>query len=249
MTEGTTPKLESIFDADIEELVNETAEPDSYVEALVGEGKKFKDLEALAKSKLEADRHIKDLSDTIADLKSKGNTYQEILEILKKTPVEAPASSSTANTEVDIDKLVDSKFEAKELARLAAENTDKSLADLYEAYGSEAKGKQALKKAAGGDKAIQSMLTLLGSKNPDAFVKYVKSQVAIDSTTPSVSTPGFEVTTSPSVVSTDSGGLTWTKAKEIRKTDPKRYNSPAFRKQLNDAAALSEKRGKDFYAT
>ena len=248
MTEGTPPNLEDIFNADLEQ---EDTPPASYVEALVGEGKKFKDLEALAKSKLEADRHIKDLSDTVNDLKDKGNTYQEILEILKKTPiVEAPTSSSLADIgEVNIDKLIESKLEAKELNKLAGENTDKSLADLYKVYGSEAKGKQALKKAAGGDKAIQSMLTLLGSKNPEAFVKYVTAQVPTDTSTTSVNTPGLENTFSPSAAIRDSDGLTWTKAKEIRKTDPKRYSSATFRQQLNDAAAKHERLGKDFYAT
>lgn len=244
MTDATTT-VEDIFNSEVPPIEEEVT---SYVDSLVGEGKKFKTIEDLAKSKLEADRHIKDLSDLVEEEKSKGKTYQEILELLKK-PAVVTTTEVVPNQPVDLEAIVEKKLNDKEAKKIADANTEASLTELYKLYGSESKGKEALKKAGNNDKTIQDMLALLGSKNPQGFVDYVKSQVPPGSVTTIVSTPGVDKTQSPSTTIRDSDGLTWTQATEIRKTDPRRYNSASFRKELNDAAAKATRLGKDFFKT
>ena len=66
--------MTDIFDSATTEVTTtseqQTQTNDSFVTQLVGEGKKFKDYEALAKGKLEADRHIGEITKTLDELRA-----------------------------------------------------------------------------------------------------------------------------------------------------------------------------------
>jgi len=94
---------------------------ENYVNQLVGEGKKFKDLEALAKGKLEADRHIGEITKTLDELRAelaKQDYAKSLLEQMSKgsetrqdePPPNTSSSSNTENTTQsasDIESLVE----------------------------------------------------------------------------------------------------------------------------------------------
>lgn len=109
---------------------------ENYVNQLVGEGKKFKDLEALAKGKLEADRHIGEITKTLDELRAelaKQDYAKSLLEQMSKgsetrqdePPPNTSSSSNTENTTQsasDIESLVEKVITEKERNRTVAQN-------------------------------------------------------------------------------------------------------------------------------
>jgi len=114
----------------------QTQTNESFVTQLVGEGKKFKDYEALAKGKLEADRHIGEITKTLDELRAelaKQDYAKSLLEQMSKgsdTGAEQPlpvttSSSNTENTTQsasDFEALVEKVITAKEKGKTASQN-------------------------------------------------------------------------------------------------------------------------------
>lgn len=139
-TEGTTTDTQ------------QTQTNESFVTQLVGEGKKFKDLEALAKGKLEADRHIGEITKTLDELRAelaKQDYAKSLLEQMSKgsdTGAEQPppvttSSSNTENTTQsasDIEALVEKVITAKEKNRTASQNISVVGEEMQKQYGDKA---------------------------------------------------------------------------------------------------------------
>lgn len=130
----------------------QTQTNESFVTQLVGEGKKFKDLEALAKGKLEADRHIGEITKTLDELRAelaKQDYAKSLLEQMSKgsdTGAEQPppvttSSSNTENTTQsasDIEALVEKVITAKEKNRTASQNISVVGEEMQKQYGDKA---------------------------------------------------------------------------------------------------------------
>jgi hypothetical protein len=122
--------------ADTTTEANNSQTNENYVNQLVGEGKKFKDLEALAKGKLEADRHIGEITKTLDELRAelaKQDYAKSLLEQMSKgsetrqdePPPNTSSSSNTENTTQsasDIESLVEKVITEKERNRTVAQN-------------------------------------------------------------------------------------------------------------------------------
>jgi len=136
-TEGTTNDTQ------------QTQTKESFVDHLVGDGKKFKDIEALAKGKLEADRHIGEITKTLDELRAelaKQDYAKNLLEQMSKgseTGAEQPppvttSSSNTENTTQsasDIESLVEKVITAKEKNKTASQNISVVGEEMQKQYG------------------------------------------------------------------------------------------------------------------
>lgn len=136
-TEGTTTDTQ------------QTQTNESFVNQLVGEGKKFRDVEALAKGKLEADKHIGEITKTLDELRaelSKQDYAKSLLEQMSKgseTGAEQPppvttSSSNTENTTQsasDFEALVEKVITAKEKSRTASQNISVVGEEMQRQYG------------------------------------------------------------------------------------------------------------------
>lgn len=136
-TEGTTTDTQ------------QTQTKESFVDHLVGDGKKFKDIEALAKGKLEADRHISEITKTLDELRAelaKQDYAKNLLEQMSKgseTGAEQPppvttSSSNTENTTQsasDIESLVEKVITAKEKNKTASQNISVVGEEMQKQYG------------------------------------------------------------------------------------------------------------------
>ena len=125
----------------------------SYLEDLVGEGKKFKDLEALARGKAESDAFVKRLEAEQAELRKEylalreeHNAVPKLQELLDQLEQQRLASSNTnPNANEDINKPAIDMEEVKSLFKAEYENTkrqeqeeanfSKSLTKLRDRYG------------------------------------------------------------------------------------------------------------------
>ena len=130
----------------------QTQTNDSFVTQLVGEGKKFKDYEALAKGKLEADRHIGEITKTLDELRAelaKQDYAKALLEQMSKGPETRqddppPNTSSSSNTEnttqsaSDIETLVEKVITEKEKSRTISQNLSVVSEEMEKKFGDKA---------------------------------------------------------------------------------------------------------------
>lgn len=133
-----------------EEQVTQTN--DSFVAQLVGEGKKFKDVESLAKGKLEADRHIGEITRTLDELRAelaKQDYAKTLLEQMSKgsdagAEQPTPNTTSPSNTEnttqsaSDIESLVERVITEKEKNRTLNQNLGVVSEEMEKKFGDKA---------------------------------------------------------------------------------------------------------------
>lgn len=127
----------------------QTQTKESFVDHLVGDGKKFRDLEALARGKLEADKHISEITKTLDELRAelaKQDYAKNLLEQMSKgseTGAEQPppvttSSSNTENTTQsasDFEALVEKVITAKEKSKTASQNISVVGEEMQKQYG------------------------------------------------------------------------------------------------------------------
>jgi len=158
---------------------------DSYVTQLVGEGKKFKDVESLAKGKLEADRHIGEITKTLDELRAelaKQDYAKSLLEQMNKgseagAEQPSPVSTSPSNTEnttqsaSDIESLVEKVITQKERTRTVSQNIAAVGEEMEKQFGD--KAGQILK-----TKSIELGMSLdrlkeIAAESPTAFFQLI----------------------------------------------------------------------------
>jgi len=129
--------------------MQQTQTKESFVDHLVGDGKKFRDIEALAKGKLEADRHIGEITKTLDELRAelaKQDYAKNLLEQMSKgsetgTEQPPPVTTSSSNTEnttqsaSDFEALVEKVITAKEKSKTASQNISVVGEEMQKQYG------------------------------------------------------------------------------------------------------------------
>lgn len=158
---------------------------DSFVAQLVGEGKKFKDMEALAKGKLEADRHIGEITKTLDELRAelaKQDYAKTLLEQMSKgsdagTEQPTPITTSPSNTEnttqsaSDIESLVEKVITAKEKNRTVSQNLGVVSEEMEKKFGD--KAGQILKNKSAELGMSLDRLKEIAAESPTAFFQLI----------------------------------------------------------------------------
>lgn len=149
--------------------------PEEALAALVGEGKKYATPAELAKAALHANNHIAILESELADLRKSGGSQAEILAALKaiqdaKQTAQAPAQDQGKDKpDVDIDKLLEEKLNARYGQQTAKENQAKVVGHFKEQYGERA-GSQFAKLAKELDMDAKT-LEAMSAERPAAVIK------------------------------------------------------------------------------
>jgi hypothetical protein len=164
---------------------------------LVGEGRKFNDVEALARGKLEADRFIEQMKQENASLKTdlEKQAYRLGVEAqLKETasvstaelsdPNNLSGTSNTADTqfsssEADIESLVEQTLKKRELEGVAKNNIAVVESELEKAYGTEAAA--AVQQKANELGLPMSELQGMAAKSPSAFMQLMGKPAPVSS--------------------------------------------------------------------
>lgn len=244
----------------------------NYLESLVGEGKKYKTVEDLAKAKFYADEHIRKIEEENASMRVIESKIETVLEKLQAstgntntqgtneghgnsgnpTPQASPTPSTSVestNLEEELEKLL----AKKEAVKQQSINKDTALNKLSEVYGDSDKALKAIAKVAfdkdGKRKeAIANMIDHLSINDPDELVTFITKMVDkndVVSITPGATDGGTATHTVPN----GSGTFTWSYAKKVRKENPALYNSTEFNDKLYAAIQRAESLGVDFYST
>ncbi len=157
-----------------------------YIEQLVGDGKKFKDVEALAKGKLEADRHISEITQTLAELReevAKQDYAKDLLAKLQNKGTESgtvnsatennTGNSASGNTtqETSIEALVEQAILKKEQSRSIEQNIATANEAVVAQYGEKA---AEVVKAKAQELGISvERLKEIAAESPTAFLQLV----------------------------------------------------------------------------
>lgn len=158
------------------------------LETLVGEGKKFKDVEALAKGKLEADAFIQKLTDEQAHLRAElekaMNLEQQLAALSRGEPgqnagaTHTAAASATAGTALgikpeDVEALLETKLSEREAKAVQAKNLSQVDEYLIKQYGDVNKAKDAVKQI---ESTLGVNIRELAAVSPAAVIKLVGGQ-------------------------------------------------------------------------
>ena len=234
-----------------EPTIQET--PSSFVEQLVGEGKKFKDTEALAKGKLEADKHIAEITQTLNELREEVKKQQfskELLETLQSkgarsgiAETEEPTytrnsapENTTQPSEVDIETLVEQAITKKEQSRTIQQNVAIANEAMVSQYGDKA-GEVVKAKAVELNMSVDR-LKEIAAESPTAFLQLVGATAT--------KKPASQVMPQGSIrqdsLSTNTSERTFDYYQKMRKENKSLYYSPKVQRMLmDDRLRLGEK--------
>lgn len=231
-----------------------------YYEELVGDDKKFKTNEDLAKAKAESDRFIQQLQGELAGIRQELSTRQTLEELMTKVgsgraPENTPGNNQNLSgdddgknvksfSEEDIARLVEDRLSKAERARVQNSNLETVKQALQESFGSDYVTHLKAKAAELG--VSEEYLNSMAKDTPKAFLKLVEAGEAKRATpvAGSLFTPpsGANIhSTNQSKGFSPTGTPKMSFYENIKRTDPVKYWSPEVQNKMHkDAIALGE---------
>ena len=231
-----------------------------YYEELVGEDKKFKTNEDLAKAKAESDRFIQQLQGELSGIRQELSTRQTLEELMTKVgapkaPENTPGNNQNPQgeddgknvksfSEEDIARLVEDRLSKAERARVQNSNLETVKQALQESIGSDYVTHLKTKAAELG--VSEEYLNSMAKDTPKAFLKLVEAGEAKRATysASGLFTPpsGANIpSTNQSKSFSPTGTPKMSFYENIRRTDPTKYWSAAVQNKMHkDALALGE---------
>lgn len=244
-------------DTKIEDPTDLQVEDKNYLTELVGEGKKFKTEQDLAKGKVQSDAFIEQLKNELKvartaaeklqdELKTR-STLQEFVDQMKTNanPSPPPAKQPLLEGGDDVSKLtpdtikqlVEQTIANKSIAQRETENLEFVRSKLVETFGQryETKLRERTKELG----MTEDEMTRLATQTPKAFLTLVNptqpQTQGLYSPASSVNTEGFRTTGT---------SKTWAYYEKIRRENPRLYFAPSTHNEMMEQATAL---GDDFY--
>lgn len=245
---------ESVVQDQPKEQPGEESQGDSgYLASWVGEGKKYRDPEELAKAYSHASTHIRELQEKLDSRVSQEDKLNEVLEYLKnkqEVPVEQPPLDIDAGKEQesnpDVSQLVEQVLQKKEQEKTTQQNNLKTKDMLVETYGGVAEVAKAYHSLGSIHKEVMDKLS---ATDPESALKFFQT---LHPKPENQSTTNVGVSGSKTVQGKPSleGYMTYSYAKEVRRTNPDKYwGDKDFRAKMIQAQAAYQAQGLDFFQT
>jgi hypothetical protein len=212
------------------------------VEDLVGEGRKYKDTQELAKAYTNADGYINKQKQDIAERDAELKVLRDLVNARKepdKKPDDTPPQpdrqqqpdpNERKNQDVDLNELVRKELSAAEAERRKADNVNKAAEVMNNHFGSAAKAQEAVRRRAEELGVGVDWLRDAASNSPNAFF----ATMGINSNARPAPSPGHNPEFNPSTHKSNVRDMSF--YENVRKTDPKRYYSAEMRAQLMEDA-------------
>ena len=229
----------------------------NLLEELVGDGKKFKTPEELARGKAEADRFIQQLQGELAGLRTELSTRQTLEQLMDKMSADKGTENTNqshnqnsqvgdgqnvkAFTEEDIARLVEERLSKAEQARIHQSNLAHSKKALEESFGPDYVTH--LKAKAQELGVSEEYLNNMAKETPKAFLKLVEADGAQRATAPSLFSPPpsqqLPSQSNRSFAPTGQRKQSW--YEDLKRKNASEYWSPAIQNQMHkDAISLGE---------
>lgn len=231
-TEGTTTNVAT-------EPNNST--DSSFLNQVVGEGKKYANVEELAKGSLNGDQFITQLQEEGAGLRvelDKRLNAEDMVQQIKREREEALAASATTqeNTTSQLDegsltKLISTVLDNKSSQEVATANLQTADAKMKEHYGAD-KAQEVMQAKANELHMSIKDVTDLAAKSPSAFFNVMGISGTKDQTVPttSQSTVNTSAMTEMNTSNVQQGTDKYYSA--LRKANPSKYFTPKIQNQL-----------------
>ncbi len=230
----------------------------SYLEELIGEGKRYKDAEQVAKAAVEKQKHIEVLEQENKKLRADQQNLQQqtekrlssIIEALEKNhKIHAQHSAVPSNSSQSVPTDLDGIVEAKVAERLRLEKMEaisrQSREKLVSTYGSGEKADQAIKALLTAKPYMRNALQELVYSDPEMFAKEVSSYVPV---APQES--GKPETSAKSInIPNNSSFMKWSELAELMRTNPKKYHELDNAGAIDKFAKEAQSKGIDYFNT
>lgn len=221
------------------------------ISLLVGEGRKYKTMDELAKAYLNADSFIEQLKAENQELRTKtveAKTIDEVLERLQASQSNAAVTTSAAQgsstnglSAEDVAQIVQQTVTGMESTKVKQGNIQKADAKMKEKFGDKA---AEIYKNVAKTPELHTAYMKLAEVDPDQFVALFTSGQASTSTGSQVDS-GSNVNTTVSYSSNNNIRENTPGTKEyfskVRREDPKKYFSQSFQLELNKAVQDAKK--------
>jgi hypothetical protein len=230
--------MNSLLDQTNPQTPNELDPNKSYLEELVGEGKKYKDLEALARSRIFADEHIQNLEaeqqtlrDDYIQLREEYNKALNLQELLDKLQQQQLPGDQIPQTPTDDDRKpltmdqIESLLEQRDVKKRENENFREVQNKLKETYGPGYS--QELRTLADSMGMSAEEVDAMARRNPKAFERLFITPKQTDSFDGPPSSTRRSGTFAPTTVKRD-----WKYYEKMRKENRELYNSPKTQMQI-----------------
>lgn len=218
------------------DLFEQEDQPVSF-DDIVGEGKKYRDTEAVAKALLEKDRFIKQLEEENAtarqELRSRTN-LEEVVNQLRAKPEPQPNREITPTPrqepivetpEVDIEAKIAEVLETRLAGETRRANIETARSGLKERFGADYN--QTLRSIVSELGVSEQFILDLAAKSPNGFFKLVDSIQPPDDKRP-VTPPANKI---PTALPNTSGRRNKAYYDELRRTNINEYLSPRIQNQ------------------
>lgn len=235
-----------------ESLLKDENSTPNEVDQLVGEGKKFKTIDDLARGKLEADRFVLKLQSEIEELRGDLNARERLDELLARLEEKQSgggANSSQGNqpsserpNSPNIAELIEQTITKRDAAKTASENIAEAERALEKHFGADydAKVKQRAKDLGISFKAIND----LAKESPKALLELV----GVTTGKPQVyNTPTSSLATERMGLSPNAGARNYKYYQDLKAKDKSHYWSADVQLQMHKDAIAAADRGEDFY--
>ena len=212
-----------------------------YLEKLVGEGKKFKTVDDLARGKIEADEFIERLKQEQQqlreELEKRVGLEEKLDSLLKAQHKPDPSNQSQPPQQpqvddLDIDKLIDERMTARERAALESKNFEESQRAIVDHCGGD--GEAARRFIQERAKELGVSPEYLGQRAKESKSAFLALVGIASKPQPVPSTPRGTTGDAPVQHGQPQPG-TWEYFEALRKSDPKRYFSPKVQQELHKA--------------
>lgn len=228
--------------------------PQSYLTELVGDGKKFKDPEALAKGKYEADTYVKHLERQLDEmrtdytkLRDDYNARAKLEEIIDqhmvpRQPQQPPAPTQQQQVpqpsidSAKIESLVSSKIQEHELTKKQQENFNVVKSKLEEKWGSNYAA--TLREQVSNLGLTEDFVNNLAKTHPQVLLKTLGVDQPVQQQT--FQAPPKSEQRRDNFAPTNQK-RSWSYYQNLKKSDPKTYWNPQTQVQMHhDSVALGE---------
>ncbi len=229
-----------VFTAAIVPAPTSVVTPDTLtgtVAELVGEGKKYKTIEALAASVVFKDEFIETLKREKQEVEAKFEKVNKADEVFKQLleSKEVPQAQTVPNLSSDeIAKLIEATISNTEVKRIETNNIKSANDSLVNHFGSLEKAQEFVNTKSKELGLSVEFLMTTAKKSPSAFMNVI----GVSGTNKVVNNP-ITTGTVNTTANYNSGGIkegTEAYFNEILKKDRKKYMSPEIQKQIMDAA-------------
>lgn len=231
----------------------------SELETLVGEGKKYKSVDELAKAYIHADAFIKSTTRELQEVKEELNIRLDTEDVLKRarqtqsnvdqTPSpQTPVKEATAPlSNEDLAARIREVTQAERLRETATQNVTTVATRLIEQFGDENKANEFVRNKAAELGVGVEFLQDVAARSPKAFFSSIGLETPQPKTPPTTPSRGDVNTEAFRNNGSQVKPGTYAYFENLRKTDPKTYFARDTQVQMHKAAMDAEARGESFF--